>query len=509
MTGLIEQAPFAIIQVDEDGRILEFNPAAEAMFGIGRVHALTQPFHAVLSPERLRFSHIKSLNRFVATLLRPGAARSIELNVLHADGHEFPVEVALARASAGEKVAYTAFLTDLSEKRRAEDDLARQRDSMRQAEKMTAMGSLLAGVAHELNNPLAILIGRATLMEDKISDPKFKADAGKIRDAAQRCARIVKMFLSMARQRPSERRSFQLNDVVRSALDLLGYNLRTSGIAIKTHLARDLPEIEADPDQIGQVVTNLIVNAQQATAHMTEDKRIVIGTTWNEVTHFVTMWVSDNGAGVPVELRERIFDPFFTTKVEGSGTGIGLSVSKSIIKNHQGQLQLEPTEVGATFSVSLPIVGATPVGAAAEIGAPRLLRSGRGPHILIVDDEMEVAEMMAETLVDAGYDPVIAYEGRGALVWLAEQEPDLILSDVRMPGLDGAGLLREIDRKYPAMRDRVIFVTGDTLSPGAAGFLKASKCASLEKPFTPAQLLEIVRQALPGKQAAAPSTVTH
>ena len=213
------------------------------------------------------------------------------------------------------------------------------------------------------------------------------------------------------------------------------------------------------------------------------------------------MWlrVADNGPGVPDELRERIFDPFFTTKAEGAGTGLGLSVSRSIVREHGGALQLEAqTPLGATgasFRVSLPVHAPTPAEAALPSPASFDAEAGSA-RLLVVDDEAELGELMREVLESAQYEVAVAESGAVALELLAEARFDAIVCDLRMPDMDGPALWRAVRQRHPALARRMVFVTGDTLAAGAAGFLAESGCACVEKPFAPAELLVRVAAAL-------------
>jgi len=507
-SAILDHALEAMVSTDEQGRIVEFNPAAEAMFGRRLAEVSGQDVAELIIPPRYRAQHRAGLQR----LRQPGASgqmlgRRLEMQALRRDGSEFAVEMVLWRSELEGSVNYTASLVDVSERQLARQEIERQRESLRQTEKLSAMGSLLAGVAHELNNPLAIVMGRANLLEDKLAGSALQADAQRIREAAERCGRIVRTFLNMARARPPRRAPVALNDIVRAAADMLGYTLRSHSIALELNLDPALPLLMGDADQLGQVLLNLLVNAQHALADREDARRIVIATgveTRREGhgSREPRIWlrVSDNGPGVPPEVRERLFQPFFTTKAEGLGTGMGLSVSRSLLREHGGDLILEngAPGSGASFRLSLPISGVPDADATASRPAapePAPLR------LLVVDDEPELAALMRETLEGAGYEVATAESGAVALALLMEARFDAIVSDLRMPEVDGAELWRAVQALLPELATRMLFVTGDILSPAAAEFLKECGCPALEKPFQPQDLLDAVRRLEPHDDA--------
>lgn len=496
-SAIVDHALAAIISTDANGRILEFNPAAEAMFGRRRGQVLGRSVVETTVPPRHRAGHEAAIRR-----MRDGGdphmmGRRVEMTAMHADGREFPVEVVIWRTALGGESHFSASLTDLSERRAAAEQIERQREALRQSEKLGAMGSLLAGVAHELNNPLAIVMGRASLLEEKCEGaPELQGDAQRIREAAERCGRIVRTFLNMARAKPAERRNVQLNDLVRAAADMLAYTFRSHGIELQLELAADLPEVIADADQIGQVVLNLLVNAQHAVASAPPDGprrvKLATGVEARRSNREPRVWlrVADTGPGVPPALHEKIFEPFFTTKPEGIGTGLGLAVSRSLVRDHGGQLGLEISASGAVFRMSLPISGQP--GEVTEPGALSGL-DGSGPaRVLVVDDEAEIAELMRAMLEGAGFEVATAESGAVALELLEAARFDAVVSDLRMPDMDGAALWRELRARWPALAQRVLFVTGDTLSPGAEAFLAEAGSASLDKPFSRSDLIDRV-----------------
>jgi PAS domain S-box-containing protein len=364
-SAIVDHAQAAVMVTDADDRIIEFNPAAVAMTGWRRDEVLGRSARDMMVPQRLHANYELGRRRMQQVVPDAQMGLRLERIAMRRDGSEFPIEVVLWTTMVDGVPYTTASVNDLSAARATAAVIARQREALRQSEKLTAMGSLLAGVAHELNNPLSIVMGRASLLEEKTEGTPLHADAQRIRAAAERCGRIVRTFLNMARNRPAQHAPVPLNELAQAAADMLGYTLRTHGVSIELRLARDLPEVTADADQIGQVVLNLIVNAQQALASHDGRRHIVVQTGREGPAEDPTqVWLSvtDSGPGVPAALREQIFDPFFTTKGEGSGTGLGLSVSRSILREHGGELSLRPAgaEGGAEFRLLLPLNPATP-----------------------------------------------------------------------------------------------------------------------------------------------------
>lgn len=255
-----------------------------------------------------------------------------------------------------------AFGRDLTEMKEQERELAertaeieRQRVRIAEIEKLSAMGTLLAGVAHELNNPLAIVLAQSTLLLERAASDDVKARAARIHAAAERSGRIVRSFLAMARETAPTRRPVLLNDIVASAVDVMTYGLRGASVDVDLDLAPDLPPISADADLLGQVVSNLLINAQQALTEQASPRRVVVRT--RREAGGVALEVEDNGPGVPEPVAARIFDPYFTTKAPGAGTGIGLSICRNVVTAHGGQIALVRSAGGALFRVTLPTGG--------------------------------------------------------------------------------------------------------------------------------------------------------
>ena len=377
----------------------------------------------------------------------------------------------------------------LEAQNRSLDETVKERtERLLQSEKVATMGSLLAGVAHELNNPLAVLVGEAHLLLEDQKDPELLKRATNIDQAAERCVRIVRNFLALARQHPPERTATPLGDVIRGAVELLAYELRSNGVAISVDVAPDVPVLWADAHQLHQVFVNLTANAHHAMRRQHGPKRIAI-TARLVADDRVRVDVRDTGPGIPAELQARVFDAFFTTKPKGEGTGLGLSLCANIVREHGGRMALESTPgEGATFSIELPVVRPpAPVVTEAVRVAP--LPSQR---ILVVDDEVALARVLAQALERDGHVVETAEDGATALERLASSAYDVVISDTRMPVLDGEGFYAELERRHPTLCRRIIFVTGDVLSGDKRAFLERTGAPFIAKPCS----VDDVRRAL-------------
>jgi len=350
-----------------------------------------------------------------------------------------------------------------------------------QSEKVATMGSLLAGVAHELNNPLAVVMGQAMLLRESAANSPFAARADKIHAASERCARIVKNFLALARSRPPERGPVALGGVVTQAVELLAYELRTSSIEVEVRLSESVPVFQADGHQLHQVIVNLLANAHHAMRRISGLRRITLTSGFDAATARVRLTIADTGPGIAPELQTKIFEPFFTTKPPGEGTGLGLSLCRGIVEEHGGTLTVESQPGhGASFIMTLPVIAAAVAGAVeADDGVTR----GSPKSILVVEDEPEIAATLVETLEHDGHTVDVASDGVAALDRVQSAHYDLIITDTKMPRMDGPAFYRELIRRLPIFTRRVVFVTGDLMDRDKREWLESTGCLTLAKPF--------------------------
>ncbi len=481
---LIHASPLPIFTLDPAGNVQSWNAAAERLFGWAAQKVLGRP-HPIVPPEsqdEFRAGH----NR----VLRGKTITGREVRRRRRDGS--PIDVVFSAAplyeATGQVRGSMAIVADITERKRTEE-------ALRQSEKLAAMGSLLAGVAHELNNPLAAIMGEGEFLRAAVGRGPLAARAAKIVDAADRCARIIRNFLALARRRPAARQPTALNQIVREALELVAYPLRVDGVEAALDLAPDIPALWADSHQLHQVVVNLITNAHHAMRETAPPRRLTVATRFDAARGRVSLRVADTGPGIPPDIRERVFEPFFTTKPLDQGTGLGLSLCQGIIEEHGGSIQVEsPPGRGATFLVELPVTAAPP--AAPEPLAEEDMEPVRGKAILVADDEPAIAELLADLLAMDGHHVDAVENGARALDKLGERAYDLILANIRMPDLDGPGLYREVERRHPHLARRFIFLTGDALTPETRGFLEEPGRTSLGKPFALHEVLRVVQRVL-------------
>jgi signal transduction histidine kinase len=376
--------------------------------------------------------------------------------------------------------------TSRAELEQAMENLRTTQAQLIQREKLSAIGEFVAGVTHELNNPLTGLIGFAELLQQTSPDERHQRYVTRIVSSAQRCHKIVQNLLSFARQHPPERKLVQMNDLIESALDILRYEMRTSNIEVITELDPNLPKTMADPHQMQQVFVNLINNARQA---MEESKgRGVLSIRSAVKTDCLHLEFKDDGPGISEEGMKKIFQPFFTTKPVGKGTGLGLSLSYGLIREHGGNISVESKPgLGATFTIDLPITASSPTLLESSV-TPRpavcTRGDGRKHRVLLVDDEEMVLDVAREVLTSQGYDVATAQDGESALRHLREECYDLTICDWKMPGLNGQDVFERLHAADPKMADRFIFMTGDVVNPRTQEFLERQNKICLSKPFS-------------------------
>ena len=383
---------------------------------------------------------------------------------------------AIAMAEPGSAVLV---IEDQTERRRLQEQLI-------QSEKMSAIGQLIAGVAHDLNNPLASVVGFSDFLAE-VGDipPQFAEPLQVIRQEAERAATIVKNLLSFARSQEGERKLQPIGPIIESTLALLRNQLMANKVEATLEVEPGLPDVEVDGNQIKQVFVNLINNANQAIASDAPSGRIWVAAKPQRAGAGVAVSITDSGPGMAEEIAAHVFEPFFTTKGEGEGTGLGLSICQGILKEHGGRITLDTKPGGgATFTVELPGGAQAPLAPAPLVP----LTEGKRLRILVVDDEPHILYYMRATLESWGHSVEVASDGAYALERAIAGDFDVIICDLRMPHLSGREMYQKLARQDPRAAERIIFATGDTVRGDTLQFLESLGRPYLHKPFTLAEL---------------------
>ncbi|MBM4044973.1 MAG: PAS domain S-box protein [Planctomycetes bacterium] len=424
----------------------------------------------------------------------------VEVRVRHRDGswRYFSANGSPIKSRQGASAGVFGVARDTTTYRQLQEQLV-------QAEKLSAIGALVSGVAHELNNPLTGVIGYSDLLLGSECSDEMKSALTKISREAGRCRRIVQNLLVFARKKKPERANVSVNDILEATLDLRAYQLRVDNIEVVTELDRRLPRTWADFQAFQQVFLNVINNAHDAMMGRETERRLVIRTRHHAAENAIHVQFQDNGHGITPENLRKIFDPFFTTKAVGEGTGLGLSISYGIVKEHDGDIRVESEPGhGATVTVVLP-VKPEPAAVDAEARAHEPGAAHRGRRILVVDDEDVILDFLSTVLKGDGYWPDTARSAEDALQKLSATAYDLLITDLKMPGMSGGDLYSHVRARWPQLAQRVVFISGDTMSPSTQAFRAMLGVRFLEKPFNVDELKRMVRDMLQEPEAAAPA----
>jgi two-component system NtrC family sensor kinase len=464
---LVENIEDIVYVTDGSGKIIFLNNAFERISGYTRREMLHRNYMDILTPESLR--EVQEVFRKQKDGNDSGV---FEMSFFDKDGAVKTIEVREKHIRHGNRIAEVHGLgRDITERKRIELQLI-------QAEKLSAVGTMISGVAHELNNPLTSIIGNAQLIAKRDVAKDIKDKLNVILKESIRSSKIVGGLLAFAREHKPERRMININDILTESVKLREYDLKVSNIDLRVLPTDRLPETYADPYQIQQVFVNLINNARDALTGR-EDSALAIRTYSRDDA--VIIEFEDNGPGIPAPLIGKIFDPFFTTKETGKGTGLGLSMAYGIINEHGGVISVESEAgKGTKFIVTIPIVE----GAEPEMEVQVTPKISRGvKSVLVVEDEQSLRDLLSEALTASGFAVEVATTGDEAIGLFEEREYDAVISDIKMPGIGGKELYRYLRKYHPEIARRIIFMTGDVLSKDTRSFLQTTNTRFIEKPF--------------------------
>jgi len=474
------------------GELIEHIRRTRATVLIAQSLPLPAVFGDLQAKEGIQVSHLVILwakRRILGALVV--ASRSVrefsaaELNLLNTAGNQFAATIEKA-------LLY-------EEARRAYENLRLTQEQLLQSEKMAAVGQLISGVAHELNNPLTAILGYSQLLAGSADvTPQGNEFVQKIYRQAQRTHRIVQNLLSFSRQHKPERLPVNVNQVLEDTVILREYDLKISNIRVHRDLDPALPATAGDAHQLQQVFLNILNNAVDAVLEVADRG----GDIWLRTRARdgrLQIEITDSGPGISDPLR--VFDPFYTTKAVGKGTGLGLSICYGIVKEHGGEIEaFNSPPRGATFRITLPVLEASPTSSAQRQALAEGLLAGR---VLLVDDEPALLELEQEILRRHCASLRGASSGREALEALQQDSFDLVITDLKMPGeVTGRDLYAWVDKHRPELAPRVIFTVSDPGTADVRAFLQETGRRYLRKPFQVEQLLEVVRQVASGSKVS-------
>ena len=484
---LIACFPDMIVVFDRNGCFTYVSPLVTEVLGVSPEEFVGQPNHFRVHPEDQRKSH----EIFQQLISGQSQSAQMEFRVRHADG-----SWRIFRASAGPlfdadgKISGTvASVRDITETKGFEQQL-------QQKEKFASMGQMMAGAAHELNNPLTAILGVSDLLRERATDDASRRQIDIVLQQARRAAAIVQNLLAFAVPSGQKRGKVKINDLVRQVIESHQAALQQKQIAVDVAVSGPLPEVEGDSKLLSQVFTNILLNAEQAISAVRDRGTIRISISHSENSLLVVF--ADDGPGISQEIVDKIYDPFFTTKRPGGGSGLGLTICLGVIKDHGGRIEVQTQEgAGATFKIMLPAAVAKPLEPApAKRNVPQVSSALRGRKLLIVDDEESIREIVQEGLSARGMNVESAGSSEEALAFLASNTYEIILCDFNLPGLNGDQLFERLRAEAGASTPRFVFMTGDLLDPSTIASFTERGAHVLQKPFHVAALATLLAELL-------------
>ncbi len=499
-TAIVAGALDSIISIDENERIVEFNPAAERLFGYSAAEARGKPITDLISPTEVSPS---STGRAHYSLNGNAVhGQRLELNARRADGTPLTIELSMSRVPIDGMSMSTCFIRDLSERKKLEAQL-------QQAQKMEAIGRLAGGVAHDFNNMLTVMISYTDLIlsDGGVADG-VRADLTQVRSAADRAAGLTRQLLAFSRKQVLRPVVLDVNDIVGGVITMLARAM-PENIRLSTMLGTSLDQVFVDRGQLEQVLMNLAVNARDAMPNggslSIETTNAVLDATYAGLHGgtpgpHVVLSVRDTGIGMDAPTRDRIFEPFFTTKAVGHGTGLGLATVYGIVQQSGGSIYVysEPGQ-GTIFKVYFPAHRAV---APIRVETPHHVVRAKAKAILLVEDDPSVREATRAVLRSLGHDVSVADDAAAALQLIRSDVPfHVVLTDAVMPGLSGLELAEILSAERPNLP--VILMSG--YAEETINFDQSERLGILfvEKPFTAAAIAAALEEATSATSARA------
>ncbi len=482
---LVESLPDGIVVLDTQGHYTFVSSRVRELLGYAPEELLGKVLGRLTHPD----DRVPALELFHNLIAGRCSSGKVEYRAQHKDGswRTFRANISPLFDADGKIAGVVASVRDVTESKRLEQQVV-------QSEKLAAVGQMLAGVAHELNNPLTAILGVSDLLREENGAEPMRRQLDLIHQQARRAAEIVRNLLAFSRPAVPRKVSLDLSELVRRTLQLHEYSLRVNNITVGLVSEPRLPSVVGDANQLIQVFLNLIINAEQAIREVRNHGtvRVQLGRSGGSVK----IAFQDDGPGIRPDVLPRIFDPFFTTKRPGGGTGLGLSICMAILKEHRGNIEAEAVPGGgAQFTVLLPISSEnadTPVEKAPE--SERVSLEGRS--VLVVDNDESIRELLRTGLSARGVQVDCVASGEEALARATHRSYDAILCDLKMPRVSGEQIFERLQAQDGGKAQQFIFMMGDVLDSTALNFLSRSGARVVRKPFRIRDLGAVLSEAL-------------
>ena len=460
-----------VLVLDAKNNVADFNPAAQRILGGSTVLTVGRPVGQVW----------------------PDATERHQL-----DSESGPEHIEVQFGEGDEQATYDVAVSSIYDARAQvagriilfhdTTEFKRQEAKLREAARLVSIGELAAGVAHEINSPLTVIAGTSEMLQDEDLPPAVEARLRTIESHANRAGKIVRNLLSFARRQEPKKEYVDVIPILKQAIELKSHDFLLNNIRVTRRWPAEIPSTLLDSHQLTQVMVNIFTNAEQAMVEAHGGGELVISV--DQQKDKIRISVSDDGLGILPENMPKIFDPFFTTKDVGEGTGLGLSTCYGILRQHDGQIIAESVPGnGATFHIELPILSSN---GGLESTAPATVSRQTGSlNVLVVDDEPDILELISDALSSEWCTVDSPERGKEALELMRTVEYDCIILDLKMPDMSGQQLYQLIEESGTDMARKVIFMTGDLLSPDTHDFLANTGNRSLSKPFNMSDLRDL------------------
>jgi len=481
-----------VMEIDSQGKFTYVSPQIFNIFGYTPEEAL--------GLNAFEFVHPDDIPKCMEAMASTRQVVNLEYRSRHKDGH-------YVHASTSGKIvpdvhggnSLISVLRDITEQKNVE---AEKKELERRAyisSRLTSIGEMAAGIAHEINNPLTSVIGFADLLLERKDVPDdIRQSLEVIHSGSVRVAGIVRQLLAFARQDRVKKEYVNVNEIIENTLAMMAYTMKSENMEVRTHLASGLPGTMGVAGQLQQVFLNIIMNAETEMKRAHGKGKLLVET--EAIDNVIRISFEDDGPGIAPETLDRIFEPFFTTRDVGEGTGLGLSICHGIITEHRGRLYVR-SELGkgATFIVELPVIAVQEQVELAEAVVDEAEKV-TGAKILVVDDEPGVQKFLKQVLTAGGHNVETVDNAEEAMERIKGGRYDLILTDIKMPGMSGIELYKNVQKVARSLSRRVMFMTGDVISTDTRDFLSRTKAPHIPKPFDIEKLVKDINGMLTGNR---------